>query len=52
MSGNLAAFTGTLDLTPTTGTNGFRLSVDNANDLGASTVNVGNRLKPWNRKPM
>lgn len=43
MNGNLAGFTGTMNLVPTTGTNGFRLAVDNANEVGGTTtVNISN----------
>ncbi len=38
MNGSLAGFTGTLNLTPTVFTNGFRLAVDNVNDIGASSL--------------
>ncbi len=41
ITGSLSGFTGTLSLTPTTGTNGFRITTDNVNDLGGAMVNVG-----------
>jgi autotransporter-associated beta strand protein len=38
ISGNNSAFTGTLRLSPTSGT--FRATIDNVNDLGAASVDV------------